>query len=70
MQPLRYMEEPIKSGRHAGHKCDRQKWDEMLSRFYELQGWDKNTGWPTRECLLKLDREDVADQLQKVGRLK
>lgn len=68
--PQRYMEEPIKSGPYAGHRCDRQRWDEMLDRFYELQGWDKETGWPTRKCLLELGMEDVADQLQKIGRLK
>ena len=68
--PLRYMEEPIKSGPYAGHKCDRERWAEMLDRFYKLQGWDKDTGWPTLECLLELGMEDVANQLQEVGRLK
>lgn len=68
--PRRYMEEPVKSGPYAGHKCDKEKWDEMLDTFYELQGWDKTTGLQTRKCLTELSMEDVADQLQKVGRLK
>ena len=37
----------MQSGPCAGVKCDREKWDEMLDRFYELNGWDKKTGWPT-----------------------
>lgn len=68
--PRRYMEEPVKSGPYAGHKCDKEKWDEMLDMFYELHGWDKTTGLQTRKCLTELGMEDVADQLQKVGRLK
>ena len=68
--PRRYIEEPVKSGPYAGHKCDKEKWDEMLDTFYELHGWDKTTSLQTRKCLTELSMEDVADQLQKVGRLK
>jgi len=68
--PKRYMEEAVKSGPYAGYKCDREKWDEMLDRFYELQGWDKETGLQTRQCLVELDLADVAEQLQKMGKLK
>ena len=64
------MEEPVKSGPRAGYKCDKEEWDKMLDRFYELHGWDRRTGWQTRRCLVELGMEDVADQLQKVGRLK
>jgi len=68
--PRRYMEEPIKSGPHAGQRCDKEKWDEMLDRFYELHGWDKRTSWQTRECLDTLGLEDVAERLERAGRLK
>ena len=68
--PRRYMEEPIKSGPHAGQRCDKEKWDEMLDRFYELHGWDKETSWQTRECLDTLGLEDVAERLERAGRLK
>ena len=68
--PRRYMEEAIKSGPYAGSKCDKEKWDEMLDRFYELHNWDKTTGRQTRKCLTELGMENVADQLQKVGGLK
>jgi len=68
--PNRYQEEPIKSGLHAGRKCDREKWDEMLDRFYELNGWDKKTGLQTRQGLMELDMADVAQQLDRAGKLK
>jgi aldehyde:ferredoxin oxidoreductase len=63
------MEEPVKSGPFAGCKCDKEKWDEMLDKYYELHGWDKRTGLQTRRCLMELDMEDVAEKLEKVGKL-
>ena len=68
--PRRYREEPVKSGIYAGHKCDEEKWNEMLDKFYDLQGWDKETSWQTRRCLMELDLGDVADKLEKAGKLK
>ncbi|MFC1955241.1 aldehyde ferredoxin oxidoreductase family protein [Chloroflexota bacterium] len=68
--PQRYREEPIKSGPHAGAKYDQEKWDEMLDRFYELNGWDKKTGWQTGEGLKALGMEDVAHKLEEAGKLK
>lgn len=68
--PRRYMEEPIKSGLYAGHKCDKDKWDEMLDKLYDLHGWDRTTGWQTSKCLTELGLPDVADMLKSVGRLK
>ena len=67
--PRRYMEEAIKSGPYAGSKCDREKWDEMLDRFYGLHGWDKATSWQIRQHLVDLGMDDVADKLEKAGRL-
>ena len=67
--PRRYMEEAIKSGPYAGSKCDREKWDEMLDRFYGLHGWDKATSWQIRQRLADLGMDDVADKLEKAGRL-
>jgi len=68
--PRRYMEEPVKSGPHAGVKCDKEKWDEMLDRYYELHGWDKETSLQTRQGLMELGLEDVAQKLEKAGKLK
>jgi len=67
--PRRYMEEAIKSGPHAGSKCDREKWDEMLDRFYGLHAWDEATSWQTAKCLTELGMEDIVDKLAKAGKL-
>ncbi|MFC1995203.1 aldehyde ferredoxin oxidoreductase family protein [Chloroflexota bacterium] len=69
LPPRRYMEEPVKSGPFAGLKCDKEKWDEMLDKYYELQGWDKSTGLQTRACLEELSMEDVKEKLEQVGKL-
>jgi aldehyde:ferredoxin oxidoreductase len=68
--PRRYMEEPIKSGPCAGDKCDKKVWDVMLDRFYELNGWDRETGLQDEKCLTDLGLEDVAVKLKKAGKLK
>ena len=48
---------------------DRDKFDEFKTRFYELQGWDTATGYPTRSALEPLDLGYVADELEKNGKL-
>jgi aldehyde:ferredoxin oxidoreductase len=67
--PRRFMEEPVKSGPYKGYRCEKKNWDKMLDQFYELQGWDKKTGLQTREILVELGMEDVAQKLEKTGRL-
>lgn len=67
--PRRFMEEEIQTGPFAGAKCERKKWDEMLDRFYELNKWDRQTGWPTRKGLEELGLGEIAERLKKVGRL-
>jgi aldehyde:ferredoxin oxidoreductase len=48
--PDRWFEEPLGQGKMKGVKLDRQKFDQMLSWYYELRGWDQN-GIPTKETL-------------------
>ncbi len=67
--PLRYMEQPVNAGPYAGHKCDKDRWDEMLDRFYELHGWDIKSGLQTRRCLKDMGFGDIADRLEKMGKL-
>ncbi len=67
--PRRFMEEPVKSGPMKGELLAREKWDKMLDEYYELHGWDKVTGWQTRQCLEALDLKKIADDLEKAGRL-
>ena len=43
--------------------------DQMLDEYYELHGWDKETGLPRYETLERLGLEDVALALEQKGRL-
>ncbi|KXA95871.1 hypothetical protein AKJ37_06525 [candidate division MSBL1 archaeon SCGC-AAA259I09] len=54
----RYFEEETDRGIPSmeGKKLDMEKYDEMLDKYYELHGWDKD-GNPTEETLKKLDIE-------------
>jgi aldehyde:ferredoxin oxidoreductase len=48
---------------------DRAKFDEFKTRFYQLQGWDPATGYPTRAALESLGLGYVADELEGHGKL-
>jgi aldehyde:ferredoxin oxidoreductase len=37
--------------------------------YYEQRGWDKQTGWPTRETYERLGLGEVADELEALGKL-
>lgn len=37
--------------------------------YYELEGWEKSTGWPSRATLEDLDLGFVADKLESEGKL-
>jgi hypothetical protein len=39
------------------------------TNFYEFEGWDKSTGWPSRSTLEDLGLKGVADELESAGRL-
>jgi aldehyde:ferredoxin oxidoreductase len=65
----RALNEPIPSGRVAGWKMEKSDWDKLLDDYYELHGWDKETSYPTRKCLEDLDLKDVADDLERIGKL-
>jgi aldehyde:ferredoxin oxidoreductase len=39
------------------------------TNFYKLEGWDANTGWPTRKTLEELGLKKVADTMASKGRL-
>jgi len=43
----------------TGNVLDRDKFTTMLREYYQLRGWDKDTGLPTRETLARLGMEDI-----------
>lgn len=54
--------EPLKEGGTEGYSPDIEG---MLFAYYQARGWDLETGKPTREKLLELGLEEVADDLWK-----
>jgi aldehyde:ferredoxin oxidoreductase len=70
LPPKRFLEEAIKTGPHAGVKLDIHQWNELLDRYYQLQGWDVETGWPLKSTLEQFQLDTAAKKLAEVGRLK
>ncbi len=68
LPPERFFE-PEPSGPGKGEHLDRKKLDEMIDECYELRGWDGATGKPSRVALEKIGLEEVADDLEKRGKL-
>jgi len=48
---------------------DRTQFEEFKTRYYELEGWDPQTGRPTRSTLESLGLGNVADELEQAGLL-
>jgi aldehyde:ferredoxin oxidoreductase len=61
--PERLMTEPLQSGASKGQLISKEDLKVMLDEYYALRGWNLNTGIPTREKLVELGLDDVADQL-------
>ena len=69
LPPKRQMETPIGAGPYKGEISSKDKWNDMLDKFYALQDWDKETGKQTRSGLEKIGLKEVADKLAKAGKL-
>ena len=50
-----------------GRHIDRTKFEEFKTKFYKLEGWDPDTGYPTRNTLESFALGYVADELEKNG---
>ncbi|MCJ7704610.1 MAG: aldehyde ferredoxin oxidoreductase family protein [Desulfobacterales bacterium] len=60
--PDRWFEEPQSQGKVRGIKVDREKYEQMLSYYYELRGWDEN-GIPLKETLDRLGLKEVSKEM-------
>ncbi|MEM2986927.1 MAG: aldehyde ferredoxin oxidoreductase C-terminal domain-containing protein, partial [Nitrososphaerota archaeon] len=47
-------------------KLNREKFKKLLNEYYELRGWDIETGRPKSEKLIQLGLKDVALELKKL----
>lgn len=53
-----------------GRVFDRQDFEGLKDEYYELRGWDVETGLPKAETLRDFDMEDIAEDLAERGLLK
>ncbi len=63
--PPRILYEPIPEGPSKGAHTTPKEFKLMLSRFYELMGWDVKTGIPREEKLKELGLAFTLNQLKK-----
>ena len=52
-----------------GENVTWDEWNDAVDLYYDVLGWDKQTGWPTRETWEKYELGDVADQMETLGLL-
>jgi len=67
--PERFMDNALKQGPSKGAVLESSKFEDMKSKYYALRGWDIATGIPTRETLEQTGLGDVAQDLEKRGKL-
>jgi aldehyde:ferredoxin oxidoreductase len=60
--PDRWFNEPQSQGKLKGITLDREKYNQMLSWYYELRGWDQN-GIPTKETLINIGLREVFQEM-------
>ncbi len=67
--PMRWFKEPLSKGPLKGAKLDPEKYDQMLSWYYEIRGWDER-GIPRKSTLMRLGLDEIASELEKYVELK
>ncbi len=66
--PMRWFKEPLTQGPLKGSNLDLEKYNVMLSSYYEKRGWDKR-GIPKQSTLEKLSLAEEAKQLKSYVKL-
>jgi len=64
--PERVLKEPYPDGPAKGQVVNLEP---MLDEYYEFRGWDKDSGLPTKKKLIELGLDDIADDLENMGKL-
>jgi Aldehyde:ferredoxin oxidoreductase len=67
--PPKWFKRPLTKGPLKGARLDYGKYDEMLSHYYDIRGWDEN-GVPRRSTLRRLGLDYVAPVLERYVELK
>lgn len=63
--PKRFLTQPVPSGPFKGEVFKKEMLDRMLDEYYDLRGWERETGLPYKEKLLQLGLKDVAEDLER-----
>jgi aldehyde:ferredoxin oxidoreductase len=62
--PQRFFE-PLPEGPAKGRQVDAQEYARALDLYYEMSGWEKSTGNPTRSKLCDLSLEWLAEEASR-----
>jgi len=54
---------------NLGRKIDKDRFEEWKTHYYELEGWDTESGFPKRGTLEEMGLKEVADELERKGKL-
>jgi aldehyde:ferredoxin oxidoreductase len=65
VQAKRFMKEPILDGPSKGMYMPSDELEMLKDKYYDLRGWDKKTGVPTKETLQRLSLTQHANDLHK-----
>ena len=55
--------EPLGSGAHEGSRIPAEMMSEAIDLYYEMMGWEKTTGAPTRAKLYELGLDDLVERV-------
>ena len=64
--PKRFLTEPIPHGPSKGMVMTEATLENMKDEYYAIRGWDRATGIPSPERLLRLDLPDIAEDMKKI----
>ncbi|MFC1885473.1 aldehyde ferredoxin oxidoreductase family protein [Thermodesulfobacteriota bacterium] len=64
--PDRFLKESLPEGESKGHVVNL---DLMLDEYYEARGWDRETGFPSKNKMKSLGLDEAANELESMGKL-
>jgi aldehyde:ferredoxin oxidoreductase len=65
MPPYKMLKEPLVVGERTFPPLDEGQINSLLDEYYDESGWDRETGNPTRETLLRLCLEEEGRRLER-----
>lgn len=65
--PWRMMNVPVPEGPNQGMVTDREMLDRLLDQYYELHGWDPETGIPRRKTLEELGLLELCSDVAQLS---